>query len=169
MHYTVGQRRGLNLTSSEALYVVRLEADAKRVVVGPRSSLRTDVLELKNVNWLGPTSLATVARQGLAIHARIRSTHTPVAAILLLDEHGDRAHVLLPNGEHGVAPGQACVFYADAAPDAQILGGGWIARTQKAADTELPKIGGRIAAAAAMNQAEFAQQLSAQNNAGDHT
>ncbi len=168
MHYTVGQRRGLNLTSTEALYVVRLEADAKRVVVGPRSSLRTDILELKNVNWLGPDSLATVARQGLAIHARIRSTHTPVSAVLVLDEHGDSAHVLLPNGEHGVAPGQACVFYADAAPDARILGGGWIARTRRADDNELPKIDGKFAAAAAANQVEIAQQRSAQDNAGEH-
>jgi tRNA-specific 2-thiouridylase len=146
MHYTVGQRRGLNLASSEPLYVVRLEANAKRVVVGPRSSLRTDVLQLKDVNWLGSTSLATVAREGLAIHARIRSTHTPVAAILVLDERGDSARVLLPEGEHGVSPGQACVFYADGAPDARILGGGWIARTHVAADDEMTMLNGALTA-----------------------
>ncbi len=157
MHYTVGQRRGLNLASSEPLYVVRLEADAKRVVVGPRSSLRTDVLQLKDVNWLGSTSLATVAREGLAIHARIRSTHTPVAAILVLDERGDSARVLLPEGEHGVSPGQACVFYADGAPDARILGGGWIARTHVAADDELTMLNGTLAAAAASSQVGIAQ------------
>ena len=157
MHYTVGQRRGLNLASSEPLYVVRLEADAKRVVVGPRASLRTNVLELKNVNWLGSDSLGTVAREGLAIHARIRSTHTPAAAILVLDEHGDSARVFLPEGEHGVSPGQACVFYTDGAPDARILGGGWIARTHIAADDELTKFNGTLAAAAASSQVEIAQ------------
>lgn len=157
MHYTVGQRRGLNLASSEALYVVRLDAAAKRVVVGPRASLRTGVLELKDVNWLGPTSLATVAREGLAIHARIRSTHTPVAAILVLDKHAGGARVILPDGEHGVAPGQACVFYTNSAPGSRVLGGGWIARTHGAADDDVTMAGNRFAAAGVASRTGIAQ------------
>lgn len=136
IHYTIGQRRGLGLTTGEPLYVVRLDAEQGRVVVGPRESLLTTTLELRGVNWLGSCAQAEAAREGFGIRARIRSTHAPVPAILVLDAPAGRARVVLPRGEHGVAPGQACVFYADTEPETgfaetgrQILGGGWIART----------------------------------------
>lgn len=134
IRYTVGQRRGLRLPSDSPLYVVRLDAERKQVVVGPREALRTEVLELRNVNWLGSPGEAEAAAHhaGLPIRARIRSTHVPIEATLVLDEPPGRARVLIPNGEHGVAPGQACVFYEDSGPEARVLGGGWIARTRPA-------------------------------------
>lgn len=133
INYTVGQRRGLKVTGAGPLYVIRLDADRRRVVVGPRDCLRTEVLELRDVNWLGSEAEAeTAARHGLQIQARIRSTHAPIGAVLIFDEPHGRARVLLPDGEHGVAPGQACVFYDGADAEARILGGGWIARTHAA-------------------------------------
>lgn len=136
MHYTIGQRRGLRLAGGTPLYVVRLDPERRQVIVGPREALRTDVLELRNVNWLGSRAEAAAARDGLPIRARIRSTHTPVEATLVLDEALGRARVLLPEGEHGVAPGQACVFYDDAGAEARVLGGGWITRTKRAIDED---------------------------------
>jgi len=133
IRYTVGQRRGLKISSDKPLYVVRLDAERRQVVVGPREALRTEVLELRDVNWLGSPAEADAATHGgLPIRARIRSTHAPIYAVLVFDERPGRARVLIPGGEHGVAPGQACVFYEDAGPEARILGGGWIARTRGA-------------------------------------
>ena len=103
------------------------------MVVGPREALRTEVLELRDVNWLGSPAEADAATHGgLPIRARIRSTHAPIDAVLVFDERPGRARVLRPGGEHGVAPGQACVLAEDAGPEARILGGGWIARTRGA-------------------------------------
>ncbi|MCL4768406.1 MAG: tRNA 2-thiouridine(34) synthase MnmA [Hyphomicrobiaceae bacterium] len=141
MRYTIGQRRGLKLAGDGPLYVVRLEAERRRVVVGPRDCLRTEVLELRDVNWLGsPVEAETARRRGLQVRARIRSTHAPIDAVLVLDEPPGRARVLLPGGEHGVAPGQACVLYEDAGAEARILGGGWIARTQAAMGEEVSRL-----------------------------
>lgn len=129
LNYTVGQRRGLKLAGAGPLYVVRLDAAHRRVVVGPRDCLRTKVLELRDVNWLGSDAEArAAAHDGLQILARIRSTQAPTGAALFLEPHG-RARVLLPDGELGVARGQACVFYDGAASEARVLGGGWIERT----------------------------------------
>src|SRR5690606_7565366 len=147
MHYTIGQRRGLKLAGGTPLYVVRLDPERRQVIVGPREALRTDVLELRNVNWLGSRAEAAAARDGLPIRARIRSTHTPVEATLVLDEALGRARVLLPEGEHGVAPGQACVFYDDAGPEARVLGGGWITRTKRAIDEDASRTMPRSVAA----------------------
>ena len=147
MRYTIGQRRGLKLAGDGPFYVVRLDPEHRQVVVGPREALRTEVLELRDVNWLGSPAQAAAARDGLPIRARIRSTHTPIEAVLVADEPVGRARVLLPEGEHGVAPGQACVFYEDAGPEARILGGGWIARTGAAIDGDASRTTTRPVAA----------------------
>lgn len=150
IRYTVGQRRGLKLAGEGPLYVVRLDAGRRQVVVGPREALRTEVLELRDVNWLGSPSEAEVAaRDGLPIRARIRSTHAPIEAVLLFDEPLGQARVVIPNGEHGVAPGQACVFYEDAGPEARVLGGGWIARTRVAVGEDTSRLTAEPVAAGA--------------------
>jgi tRNA-specific 2-thiouridylase len=123
IHYTVGQRRGLGIPGPEPLYVVRLEANRQRVVVGPRESLHAHWISLRDVNWLGD---APIPEAGLDIAARIRSTAAPQPATVFAS--GDRAKVLLRDGEYGIAAGQACVFYSDASPRARVLGGGWIER-----------------------------------------
>ena len=125
--YTVGQRRGLNVAVGEPLFVVKLEPEAKRVVVGPREALLTRSLRLKETNWLGDqASLEGAAAESLAVLARVRSTRDPVPARLAMEE-GQPA-VVFDTPDEGVSPGQACVLY-DATVPSRVLGGGFIART----------------------------------------
>ncbi len=128
--YTVGQRRGLNIAVGEALFVVRLEADARAVIVGPREALLTRALALKETNWLGDQpSLEAAAAQGQGVLARVRSTREPAAGRLVLE--AGAARVVFDMPEEGVAPGQACVLYDPAEPS-RVLGGGFIAGTTAA-------------------------------------
>ena len=132
IHYTVGQRRGLGISSAEPLYVVKLDAEAKHVIVGPRDALITRRLTLREVNWLGPQTVADFPAKGLEVYAKVRSTRPPKAALLhRIDE--DHFEVELLDGEEGVAPGQACVFYNGLEKEAELWGGGWIASTQSQA------------------------------------
>jgi tRNA-specific 2-thiouridylase len=125
INFTVGQRRGLGIAAVEPLYVVRLDAGRREVVVGPRSSLHARLILLRSVNWLGDGPLVDVVRGGFRLHVRVRSSQAPQPATLF--SHDGRMAVLLQEGEHGIAAGQACVFYADASERARVLGGGWIA------------------------------------------
>jgi tRNA-specific 2-thiouridylase len=128
--YTVGQRRGLNVAVGEPLFVVRLEPEAKRVVVGPRDALMTRALTLKETNWLGDqSSLEAAASEGLPVLARVRSTRDPVSARLALE--GGAVTVVFDTPDEGVSPGQACVLYAVDRPT-RVLGGGFIAATTAA-------------------------------------
>jgi tRNA-specific 2-thiouridylase len=125
--YTVGQRRGLNIAVGDPLYVVRLDADARRVIVGPREALLTASLSLKETNWLGDQpSLDVAASEGQPVLARVRSTREPAAGRLALQD--GEAVVAFDTPEEGVAPGQACVLYDPAQPS-RVLGGGFIAAT----------------------------------------
>jgi tRNA-specific 2-thiouridylase len=129
--YTVGQRRGLNIAVGEPLFVVRLDADKRQVIVGPREALLTASLALKEINWLGDQeSLDAAARQGQRVLARVRSTREPAPARLAMLDGAPA--VAFEAAEEGVAPGQACVLYAAADPD-RVLGGGFIASTTAAA------------------------------------
>ncbi|HWA60901.1 MAG TPA: tRNA 2-thiouridine(34) synthase MnmA [Caulobacteraceae bacterium] len=126
--YTVGQRRGLNVAVGEPLFVVRLDADARQVIVGPREALMTRALTLKEENWLGEEpSLA--AAEGRAVLARVRSTREPLPARIATA--GGEPGVVFDAPEEGVSPGQACVLYDVADPD-RVLGGGFIAATTPA-------------------------------------
>ena len=128
--YTVGQRRGLNVAVGEPLFVVGLDSDHNRVVVGPRQALLTRSLRLKEPNWLGEgASLDVAAMEGLAVLARVRSTRDPAPAYLTVQDGAPA--VLFDTPEEGVAPGQACVLYAADRPD-RVLGGGFIASTSRA-------------------------------------
>ena len=125
--YTVGQRRGLNVAVGEPLFVVRLEPELRRVVVGPREALLTKSLTLDEVNWLGDQdTLTDAAREGLAVRIRVRSTRPPVPGRLAMD--GGAPVVRFDEAEEGVSPGQACVLY-DAETADRVLGGGFIATT----------------------------------------
>jgi tRNA-specific 2-thiouridylase len=116
IHFTVGQRRGLEIGGTpEPLYVVRLEPDTKRVVVGPRRALAVDAARLDAMNWIGGDHHGPLT-------AKVRSMAKPVPARL----EGDR--LLFDAPEYGVAPGQAAVLYAGD----RVLGGGWIAETEAA-------------------------------------
>lgn len=130
IHYTVGQRRGLGISAGEPLFVVRLEAGTRRVVVGPREALMTHLLDLREVNWLGDRTLVEAAAgDGVELYAKVRSTRAPQPAVLRAD--AGRVTVELLDGEHGVAPGQACVLYDSLGDDARVLGGGFIEATRR--------------------------------------
>jgi len=124
--YTIGQRRGLGIAAGEPLYVIRLDPQNSQVIVGPHAALKTYNVKLRDVNWLGDKTLKEVASgNGFAIEARIRSTRAPQSAVLL--ERDGEIYVTLIAGEHGISPGQACVFYANDGAQTQVLGGGFIA------------------------------------------
>jgi tRNA-specific 2-thiouridylase len=124
--YTIGQRRGLNVAVGEPLFVVRIDPDARAVIVGPREALLTASLTLKETNWLGDEPSLAEA-DGKAVLARVRSTREPAPARLLGGE------VVFDRPEEGVAPGQACVLYDPASAGSRVLGGGFIAATRAAA------------------------------------
>lgn len=122
IHYTIGQRRGLGIGGlGDPLYVVKLDPEARHVIVGPREALSTRTVPVGEVNWLGDGPFdGTEAREVLV---RIRSTRPPRAAILR--PTGPRtAEIELMDPEEGVSPGQACVFYDTGST--RVLGGGWI-------------------------------------------
>src|SRR5271165_4210703 len=125
IHFTVGQRRGLGIAAGRPLYVVRLDAAARRVVVGPREALRTSRIRLRDVNWLGEGSIDRALCAGWhEVFVKVRSTRPPQAA--WLSRGADGIEVDLVDSEVGVSPGQACVFYDAAAGQARVLGGGFI-------------------------------------------
>jgi tRNA-specific 2-thiouridylase len=115
--FTVGQRRGLGVGGeAEPLYVVRVEPDARQVVVGPRTALAVGSLRMEDVNWL----VDPPGSGGLACALRVRSSARPAPGRAFAD-----GRVTFDAPEYGVAPGQACVLYADT----RVLGGGFIAAT----------------------------------------
>ncbi|MGB0671844.1 MAG: tRNA 2-thiouridine(34) synthase MnmA, partial [Rhodospirillales bacterium] len=124
IHFTVGQRRGIGVGgSAEPLYVVRLEPEKARVVVGPKRSLMRDRLTMKEVNWLDPLADS----EERPVLAQIRNTSKPVSA-RVKRLTGARAEVRFDDPQAGVSPGQACVLY----DDSRVIGGGWIEREQGA-------------------------------------
>jgi tRNA-specific 2-thiouridylase len=143
VHFTVGQRRGLGIAAGAPLYVVRLEAATRRVVVGPREALDVRRMALRDVNWLGDGEL-DAALDGTEVFVKVRSTRPPQAAWLKRGRDG--VEVELAGSEQGVAPGQACVFYDAGHGQARVLGGGFIRR---AVEDRLPAQGGAPAFAAA--------------------
>ncbi|MFN4173105.1 MAG: tRNA 2-thiouridine(34) synthase MnmA, partial [Pseudorhodobacter sp.] len=109
IHYTIGQRKGLGIGGlGDPLYVLRLEPETRRVVVGPKEALSTRIVPLREINWLGDAPLET--RAEWAVSVKVRSTRPPREAILR-PLSATEAEVELLNPEEGVSPGQACVFY----------------------------------------------------------
>ncbi len=123
IHYTVGQRRGLGIGGGDPLYVVRLDPDTHRVIVGPKEALGTKTIAVREINWLGDEPFDSRAEWHLSV--RVRSTRPPKEAIVR-PLGPDTASVELLDAEEGVAPGQACVFYET--EGTRVLGGGWIWR-----------------------------------------
>jgi tRNA-specific 2-thiouridylase len=115
--FTVGQRKGLGLTTGVPMYVLRVDAEDARVVVGPREELGGRELTASRVNWIAGVPPPGVMRAT----ARIRHRHDDAAAAI---EAGgdDRAHVTFDDAQLAITPGQAVVFY----DGADVIGGGWI-------------------------------------------
>ncbi len=123
LRYTIGQRRGLGIGGGDPLYVIKLDADLRQVVVGPPEALKTRVVRLKEINWLGDAPISDAPVEGWEILVKVRSTRPPIPARLFPAADGT-ARVELLQAEAGVSPGQACVFYAP--EGSRVLGGGWI-------------------------------------------
>ena len=137
IHYTVGQRRGLGIATGEPLYVVKIDAPARRVIVGPKAALATHALVMEELNWLGEGDLHAACEAGQPVLARVRSTRPPVSAHLGFHAGAPAVHFDVP--EEGVAKGQACVLY-DAEGATRVLGGGFIAATFGLADQDVGEI-----------------------------
>ena len=126
LNFTIGQRRGLGIggrkdADEDALYVVRLDPEARRVIVGPRSALATAQITVGGLNWLGEGGTPPAGGRDVAV--KIRSTMKPVPGRVAGRGDG-HALVELVTPEFGVSPGQAAVFY----DGDRVLGGGWIKR-----------------------------------------
>jgi tRNA-specific 2-thiouridylase len=147
IHFTVGQRRGLGIAAGAPLYVVRLEAERHRVVVGPREALRTMRMRLRDVNWIGEGEIAhecPVMRRDIFV--KVRSTRPPQPAWLGVGRDG--VEIELVEGEEGVAPGQACVFYDAREGQSRVLGGGFIKSVETPVDVVAARAPQRARAAA---------------------
>lgn len=120
IHYTVGQRKGLGISAEEALYVVKLDPTQNFVVVGPKTALSHRHFTIQDCNWLTDIAIGC-SLEGVMV--KMRSMQQPVAAdVVRFSETG--ARIELVDAHEGIAPGQACVVYADS----RVLGGGWITR-----------------------------------------
>jgi tRNA-specific 2-thiouridylase len=117
VHFTVGQRRGIEIGGQkEPLYVVRIEPEEARIIVGPRRALAVEAMRVAEWNWVG--------EKQREVSVKVRSLAPAVPAV----REGEWVRFLQP--EYGVAPGQAAVLY----DGTRLLGGGWIAETQAAAN-----------------------------------
>ena len=125
IHYTIGQRRGLGIGGlSTPLYVVRLDVDTRRVVVGPKEMLAKRIVPVREINWLGDAPFTS--RDEWQVSVKVRSTRPPREALIRPLLSATTAEVELYSPEEGISPGQACVFYDGGS--SRILGGGWIWR-----------------------------------------
>lgn len=115
--YTVGQRKGLGLSSPIPLYVVGIDAASNAVTVGPRQALERRELSASDVNWIAGVPPA----EGTRVTAQIRHRHKEAAATI--EPVGDdRVSVVFDDPQAAIAPGQALVIYRGP----EVLGGGWI-------------------------------------------
>ncbi|MGB8813375.1 MAG: tRNA 2-thiouridine(34) synthase MnmA [Paracoccaceae bacterium] len=122
IHYTIGQRRGLGIGGlEEPIYVVRLDPDLRRVIVGPKEALSTRTIPVREINWLGDAAFES--REEWHVLVKVRSTRPPRPAVIR-PISATEAEVELLSPEDGVSAGQACVFYET--EGSRILGGGWI-------------------------------------------
>jgi tRNA-specific 2-thiouridylase len=123
--FTVGQRHGLGISSERRLYVVRLDAAERRVVVGDISDLDCRGARVEQVNWISGRAPDETRRVRVQVRHRHRAAPAHVDAI-----GADEAEVRFDEPVRAVAPGQAAVFY-DAEHDDEVIGGGWIAESRK--------------------------------------
>jgi tRNA-specific 2-thiouridylase len=118
-HFTVGQRKGLGIAASEPLYVLGIEPEQRRVIVGPRAALAETRLCIGELNWLCPPAAGAIS-----VAVKLRSAQPPVPATLYPEPNTGGAVLILDAPAGAVAPGQAAVFY----DGERVLGGGWIRR-----------------------------------------
>ena len=121
INYTIGQRKGIKISSSDPLYVVNIDADNNKIIVGSKESLIIQNIELRDLNILG-----TEKEFSDYILIKVRSTGSLLKAKVNIENNS--ANVNIVDGEAGIAPGQACVFYSKDSIGDKLLGGGWICK-----------------------------------------
>lgn len=134
IHYTIGQRRGLgigggNNDDNSPFYVVRVDAKANEVVVGPKEALARDIIIVNDCNWLD-----TIPPEGMNVQVKLRSVSKTAPAKLYLKEDGT-AEIHLETAQYGIAAGQAAVCYDISANSERVIGGGWIIASN---NTQMP-------------------------------
>jgi tRNA-specific 2-thiouridylase len=121
-HFTVGQRKGLGVSARAPLYVVQIDAESRRVTVGPREALDRTTLTASGVNWIA----GEAPGNWIAVTVQIRHHHraAPARVRAVDGEPADtpRAEVVFDLPQPAIAPGQAVVFYEGD----DVVGGGWI-------------------------------------------
>jgi tRNA-specific 2-thiouridylase len=117
--YTVGQRRGIGVSSPDPLYVVQVDAKNNRVVVGSSDDLLKREMTVERVNWIAIEDLAEPIRVEVKIRSRAEEARATVSR-----REGGSIIVTFDEAQRAVTPGQAAVFYADDV----VVGGGWIAQ-----------------------------------------
>jgi tRNA-specific 2-thiouridylase len=115
--YTIGQRKGLGVSASEPLYVLKIEAESGTVTVGPKKALEQKTLTASGVNWVSVDAPGA----WMSVSAQIRHRHRPAAARVRAHA-SDRAELEFVDPQPAITPGQAVVFYDDDV----LVGGGWI-------------------------------------------
>ena len=122
INYTIGQRKGIKISSDKPLYVVNINADNNTVVVGHKENLEIKKIYLRDLNILAPKK-----EFEKIIKIKVRSTGKLLNAKIKFEK--DNANVEILDNETGISPGQACVFYSKDKVGDKVLGGGWIDRT----------------------------------------
>ena len=122
INYTVGQRKGIKISSKDGLYVVNIDADNNKIIVVPKESLIIQNIELRDLNVLGSDK-----EFNNHVLIKVRSTGKLLKAKVNIKNNSAKVNIV--DGEAGISPGQACVFYSKDDIGDKLLGGGWIFKT----------------------------------------
>tara|TARA_B110000971_G_scaffold135471_1_gene138492 strand:+ start:167 stop:1297 length:1131 start_codon:yes stop_codon:yes gene_type:complete len=122
INYTIGQRKGIKISSTDPLYVVNIDADNNKIIVGTKKTLIIQNIELKDLNILG-------SKKDFSEHVLIKVRSTGKLLKAKVNIINNSANVSIIDGEAGISPGQACVFYSKDNIGHKLLGGGWIHKT----------------------------------------
>ena len=120
INFTIGQRKGIKVSNTEPLYVLKINSDKNEIIVGPREKLGKKQINIDNLNLL-----VDEKQFSKDILVKVRSTGKLLDARVNLKSNNSAA-VNLTNFEDGISPGQACVFYDLDSQGYKVLGGGWI-------------------------------------------
>ena len=122
INYTIGQRRGIKIANKEPLYVIKINNENNTIIVGPKNALIVNQITLRDLNILG-----SVNEFKNELKIKVRSTGKLLRANVKINSKKGEVNIL--EGEKGISPGQACVFYLKDTIGDKVLGGGWIDKT----------------------------------------
>ncbi len=122
INYTIGQRRGIKIADKDPLYVIKINNNKNTVIVGPKEFLKINKVTLRELNILGSEN--DLKNE---IKIKVRSTGKLLRARVKINSN--KAEINILDGESGISPGQACVFYLNDETGDKVLGGGWIDKT----------------------------------------